>query len=320
MPPSASKSPVHSPPLIVPSLHTHKTTLIVLHGRGFTAQKFAEPILTHPVSSLLPSTTSLLGTLTHPGKVFRDYFPHTKFVFPTAPLRRAVVFQRSLTHQWFDNWSLTQPELKQHLQAPGLRETAIYLHDLLQKEIDVVGPKNVVLIGLSQGCASSLITTLLWEGEPFGAVVGMCGYLPFRKGMLDFATGGEEQEEDPLAESEDMFEREDGDPKAKESDSEKAIRWLREELQAEREKTEKTAPFSFESIPVFMGHGTEDEKVPREIGRLAADFLDTIGVNIEWKEYEGLGHWYSADMLRDVVRFFKGLDGWEDTTDESRTA
>ncbi|KAF2726812.1 hypothetical protein EJ04DRAFT_517624 [Polyplosphaeria fusca] len=235
MPPSASKSPVHSPPLIVPSIHAHKTTVIVLHGRGSTAEKFAEPILTHPVSSPLPSTASLPETITHPGKVFRDHFPHTKFVFPTAPLRRAVVFKRSLTHQWFDNWSLTQPELKQHLQAPGLRETAIYLHDLLQKEIDVVGPKNVALMGLSQGCASSLITMLLWGGEPFGAVVGMCGYLPFRKGMLDFVTGGEEQEEDSFVESEDMFEREEGDPKAKESDSEKAIGWLCEELQVEGE-------------------------------------------------------------------------------------
>ncbi|KAJ4369224.1 hypothetical protein N0V83_006309 [Neocucurbitaria cava] len=142
----------------------------------------------------------------------------------------------------------------------------------------------------------------------------MCG-----KGMSDVATGGEEQEEGASTEFEDMFEREDGDPKEEESNSEKAIGYLSEELQAERDKIVRTGPFSFESIPVFMGHGTEDEKVPIEIGRLAADFLDIIGVNIEWKEYEGLGHWYSSDMLRDVVRFLKGLDGWKDSTDESRT-
>jgi hypothetical protein len=31
-----------------------------------------------------------------------------------------------------------------------------------------------------------------------------------------------------------------------------------------------------------------------------------------WREYEGLGHWYNADMLRDVVGFLQGLKGWGD--------
>ena len=301
---STSKSPVHSPPLIFPPPQTHQTTLIILHGRGSTAQKFAEPLLTHPVSS---------STIDSP-KAFRDYFPNTKFVIPTAPLRRAVVFKRSLTHQWFDNWSLTQPELKQHLQIPGLLETSTYLHNLLQEEIDVVGAKNVVLVGLSQGCAASVITTLLWEGEAFGAIVGMCGYLPFRKAMWDSAQDSRNEANDCFAvygDDEDVFEKDEEESGGDGTEYEKAIEWLREELQVSKEGS-KDAKSPMQSIPVFMGHGMEDEKVPCETGKLAAEFLSGIGVNVAWNEYEGLGHWYSEDMLRDVVTFLKGLRGWED--------
>jgi predicted esterase len=102
---SESKPLSYSPPLIFSPSQTHQTTLIILHGRGSTAQKFAEPLLAHAVSSPpatpLPAST---GEVHH--RSFRDHFPNTKFVFPTAPLRRAVVFKRSLIHQWFDNWSL----------------------------------------------------------------------------------------------------------------------------------------------------------------------------------------------------------------------
>lgn len=106
-------------PLLYPPTQEHKTTIIVLHVRGSTAEKFAQPLLTHAVSlvDILPAEGSPLSTNT-----FHDYFPNTKFIFPTAPLRRAAISKRSLTHQWFDNWSLTEPEPKQYLQTQGLSE------------------------------------------------------------------------------------------------------------------------------------------------------------------------------------------------------
>lgn len=62
----------------------------------------------------------------------------------------------------------------------------MFLHALLRAEIaEVPGDaRNVVLGGLGQGCAASLVAMLLWEGPPLGAVVGMCGWLPF-VGRLD---------------------------------------------------------------------------------------------------------------------------------------
>lgn len=316
MPASTAKTPIYSPLLIFPACRTHKTTLVILHGRGSTAEKFAEPLLKHVVSSVTP--TSPTNSPAESSESFRSHFPDTKFVSPTAPLRRAVVFKRSLTHQWFDNWSLTQPELKQHLQIQGLRETSAYLHDLLREEIKIVGSSNVVLMGLSQGCAASIIATLLLKGEPFGALVGMCDYLPFRKRMYDYAKEVKNGENDSLAGSEEevnMFERDSGgDDSENQTKFEKALEWLREELEIGDDgiKNDETPPAQL--IPVFMGHGSEDDKVPSGIGRPAAEFLTEIGLDVSWKEYDGLGHWYSQDMLRDIIHFLKELKGWTNSS------
>jgi predicted esterase len=313
MSPSETKPLSYSPPLIFSPSQTHQTTLIILHGRGSTAQKFAEPLLAHAVSSPpatpLPAST---GEVHH--RSFRDHFPNTKFIFPTAPLRRAVVFKRSLIHQWFDNWSLTQPELKQHLQVPGLRETNSFIHELLREETKIVGAGRVVLMGLSQGCAASIVSTLLWEGEPFGALVGMCGYLPFRKGMQEFIQDAVTEDglsEDDGGNEEDVFER-DSQESTSGSRFERAVEWLREELQIDSGNS-NTRSCSMQFIPTFMGHGSEDEKVPCGIGKMAAEFLKDIEVEVDWKEFEALDHWYSEDMLQCISQFLKSLKGWKGT-------
>lgn len=148
-------------------------------------------------------------------------------------------------------------------------------------------------MGLSQGYAAGLISTLLGEGEAFGASVGMCGYLPFRRKMHDYVEDTSCEETDPLAgsgdESEDVFERDEHDTTRSGSNLEMAVAWLREELQAENWSADAQL-YSVQSIPIFMGHGTEDEKVLCDFGRLAAEFLRSVDINVEWKKYEDLGH------------------------------
>lgn len=284
----------------------HKHTIIILHGRGSTAQKFAEPLLQHSVSSLAPLAASSTKYSTATQESFREHLPYAKFVFPTAPLRRAVAFNRSLTHQWFDTWSVAQPELKSHLQIQGLRETTEYLHELLRAEIDAVGPENVVLMGLSQGCAASIVATMLWRGKPFAAVVGMCGYLPFCEDMCDHFQKAEIENIDDQA---DLFER-SSEKAGEETRIGAAINWLHEELQVRRDGILDAGSPPITSTPVFMGHGVDDDKVPVEHGKLAANFLRNMGIEVTWKECEHLGHWYSEDMLRDMVHFLQGLKGW----------
>lgn len=164
-----------------------------------------------------------------------------------------------------------------------------------------MGKGNVVLWGLSQGCATALTSLLSWDGEEFAGVVGMCGWLPYAGDIIGIAGGenneGEDGEEDPFAR--------DGseggvDGEGKGDLPSQAVEFLRESIEMEDKKG-----IVFQKVPVFLGLGTEDESVVVELGREAKKALEMIGTNVQMKEYEGLGHWYSEDMLRDIFQFMK---------------
>jgi predicted esterase len=65
------------------------------------------------------------------------------------------------------------------------------------------------------------------------------------------------------------------------------------------------------STPVFWGHGTGDEKVPLQLGRKSVECLRSIGVDVSWHAYSGLGHWFSSMMLGDVAQFLQAKTNWE---------
>ncbi|KAF1942340.1 alpha/beta-hydrolase [Clathrospora elynae] len=276
MPSTNSKPNTFPPPVIIPPPSgIHNSTFIILHGRGSTADKFAETLLKHLVSNT--------GTEEQP---FQSHFQSTKFVFPTAKLIRAKAYNRAMTHQWFDQYPLDEykPEYKGHIQISGLRDSVDYVHGLIKEAVKEVGPGNVVLMGLSQGCATVLTSALLWRGEKLGAVVGMCGWLPFAGPMGTQLVL-------------EMMGRETiclhGRNKEKGQDRGD------DNIEIKRERG------ALNGTPVFLGHGSEDEKVPTKYGQQAASLLRDIDVTMGWKEYEGLGHWYSADMLRDIATFLQ---------------
>lgn len=164
---------------------------------------------------------------------------------------------------------------------------------------------NVILMGLSQGCATGLAAMMLWEGGRLGGFVGMCGWCALQEEMSKLPDEGQD--------GEDIFERDEDKAKNEEEKSklEVIVEWLRDEL--EMEHTEGHG-IPFKNTPVFLGHGMEDEKVPFMLGQQAAELLIDIGVGVSWNVYKGLGHWYSGDMLRDILDFIKGLEGWESKT------
>ena len=277
------KSSTYPDPLIIPPLASHKQTFIILHGRGSNAPTFGPPFLSTTISA-------------NPQHTFQQAFPHAKFIFPTASLRRAKIYNRSIIHQWFDNWSLQTPDERSEIQIEGLRETSAFILGLLRREIEIVGRENVVLGGLSQGCAAMLIALLTWDGEeaPVSAAFGMCGWLPFRK-QIEEAMGTDEESQDE-EEHEDLFGK--GEGGVSETPYSQAIGFLREEL--EMPCTLRT---SFPRIPLFLFHGREDEKVPIRLGNDAARCLKSMEADVTFCEYEGLAHWYSSDMLGGLVEF-----------------
>lgn len=236
-------------------------------------------------------------------------FPHARFVFPTAARRRATIYKRSLTHQWFDNWKLDPPATeREELQIDGLCETTLFLHQVLRREIAIVpgGAKNVVLGGLSQGCAASLVALLLWEGKNLGAVVGMCGWLPFAESLMAEILNDENAHDDNEELGFDPFAADACGNELEDSTAgtpvQRAIGWLREQLGLPASKlSSETLPV--QKIPIFIGHGVPDGRVSIELGRRAAECLGKLGEGVCWKEYENLGHWYSSEMLKDMSRF-----------------
>lgn len=97
----------------------------------------------------------------------------------------------------------------------------------------------------------------------------------------------------------DLFEREHSAESQNQVAFDKAVEWLREELDIPpRSKSDM-----LKNTPVFLGHCVEDDRVDIRLGQKAASCLKQIGVNVCWKEYRGLAHWYSGDMFKDLVDF-----------------
>lgn len=308
-------------PMVIPPSAAHKQTLILLHGSGSSAAKFGPPLLATPI--LGATTATVAGPGSHPLDAapftLSTAFPHARFVFPTAPRGRATIYKRSIINQWFDRCHLHEPDKRDWLQIDGLQQTTTFLHDLLRREIELVGgARNVILGGISQGCAASLIAMLLWEGEPLGAVLGMCGWLPFCRCLEDVIASAEEGNNWGMSTCYgidfDPFERSSSGPDlGQPSDAVAepcalAIDWLREQLEMPPSSTLRPP---VQATPLFLGHGDLDEKVPIVLGRDASDCLRTLGVDVTWREYEGLEHWYSPAMLRELLDFVRSEANWK---------
>lgn len=217
---------------------------------------------------------------------------------------RAVTFTESVINQWFDtHWPLTEDnehssrnsldeetrKWRSELPIPGLRDAVRYIHELIKAEIEILDGDagSVVVGGWSQGCAASLISVLLWEGDPLGGWFGLSGWLPFAEEVMNAA-----QQEGEVAEK---------------SSLEKGIATLRDKLDIPASsRTDDAAEQSSLDIPLFVAHGTEDKTVPIALGRQMVDSLRVLGWsnhNIQWKEYRSLGHTYSENMLSDMLEF-----------------
>jgi len=111
----------------------------------------------------------------------------------------------------------------------------------------------------------SLTSLLAWDGKPFAATVGMCGYLPFATQIEETATGKDsDAEDDGISFSDD----EEGGIQVEGERSDEvplpmqAVQFLRDQVDLEVK-----AGVMFREIPVFLGHGKNDAIVPVEMGR-----------------------------------------------------
>ncbi|KAF4988952.1 hypothetical protein FDECE_14866 [Fusarium decemcellulare] len=283
---SSHPQPAQFPPSVIlpPLSPPHNLTIIILHGRGFNAQKFHGPLLSSPS----PTTST----------PFQKCLSNARFVFPTAPLGRATKYRRSRIHQWYEGTGDWEPEAR-----GDMRPSVEYIHGIIREEVEKLGgdSRKVVLMGFSQGGAITLISSLLWEGPELGAVVIMSGFMPLTESLMDILQDKGE-DDDNMSEKtsgDDLFERDlEQDER---TPLQKAICELRQE--AELDPMPLATSFPFLKTPVFMGHGERDYDVELCHGQQAAELLVRMGALAQFNTYPDLAHWYSPEMLRDIVKF-----------------
>ncbi|KAI0483499.1 acyl-protein thioesterase [Xylaria cf. heliscus] len=291
-----SSEPLNRVYIVEPTAgHTH--TIILLHGLSSNGEKFGKEFLE-------------TGRTTN-GMTLPELFPGTRFVFPTAKRRRSSAFGRKRLTQWFDIARLPDPSYRKETQLQGLAESALEIRGLLQQEMTRVSPANIILGGISQGCAMSLSVLLSLE-SPLAGYIGLCGYLPFQQDIEDAVRGwGEAQnsandDDNPFAVSDDEG-AQPADPTVR------AVTFERELLGLDPLPNATTRQTTL-STPIFLGHGDVDEKKPHVLGEAAAHTMRAAGYDVDWRLYVGLGHWYKIpEEIDDIVNFIREKVGWEMT-------
>ncbi|WEW61396.1 hypothetical protein PRK78_006886 [Emydomyces testavorans] len=309
--------------LVVPPLqsNSHTHTLILLHGLGSNAERFGPELLE---SSNLPAQ-----------------LPTVKFVFPTAIKQRSTFLKRIPVNQWFNFSSLDDPNERTELQIDGLCQTAAFLRKTVEHEAALLGTggyQRVVLGGLSQGCAASVFA-LLGGGfgasgnEKLGGFIGMSGWLPFERQLRLLLDSRESTDDDN-----DPFSTEEADPFAQSSDRDDTtgderenipeldvLNYIRDVLDlpmltsqdvhsdhledklSSMALSSKIPVADYLQVPTFIGHGSLDLKVPVQLGEKLADFLSSaLHMDVTWKAYKELGHWYSVpEEIDDIIHFLQ---------------
>ncbi|OTB13135.1 hypothetical protein K445DRAFT_65200 [Daldinia sp. EC12] len=282
---------------VVEPTTTHCHTIILLHGLSSNGKKFG--------SELLETGVNLSG------RKLPQLLPNARFIFPTAKPRRSSAFKRIVLTQWFDVARIPDPEYRKETQIQGLMESAVELEQLIRQEASIVSPQNVVIGGLSQGCAMSLSALLVLD-FPLGGFIGMSGWLPFRKEIEeaiqddDDDDDAEIDDDNPFAtlKSVNEFELQARDPPLKALIFERDLLSLPPLANATKANTAQ-------DTPIFLGHGDSDEKKPYQQGEAAARTMQAAGYEVIWKLYHELGHWYKIpDEIDDIITFVKSKVGW----------
>ncbi|KAI1458102.1 phospholipase/carboxylesterase [Annulohypoxylon moriforme] len=168
--------------------HTH--TVILLHGKGSNGQEFSTEFFECKTSVPVGQPRTL-----------RDLFPTIRWVFPSAPLIHSEI-NNCNESQWFDIWSVAQPNDKPEIQINGLKESIESIIDLVLQEEEDVPRRNIFLGGISQGFATAFSTFLFGEKD-YAGLIGLCGWAPSAAlallgGELDGVPDSEERDETPV--------------------------------------------------------------------------------------------------------------------------
>ena len=259
--------------VVEPSVdHTH--TIILLHGRGSSGEVFANSLL----ESGIASTATRSGRMT-----LVERFPTCKWIFPNAKPRYSTVFKTKLT-EWFDIVSLSHPDEREDLQRPGLNEALEHLQALIRLEMEELPASNLLIGGISQGCATAALA-MVASNLNIAGFIGMSGWIPFAE-QIQKAAGTADGETNPALRATTSARRsiglEDG-------------QWPHIGRSSDWSQT-----------PIFLGHEEHDPVVDCRLGQKARDVFKACGSSPEWHVYDSGDHWIQEpDELLNLTLFLE---------------
>ena len=303
-------------PHVVPSTEFHTHTVIALHGRGSQGPEFAEELFEGKTSS---------------GLSLQEHFPTWKWVFPSAQERYSTVFQERMD-EWFDIYSLTDPSKREDLQK-GLRDSVTFLQGLIHEEAELVTLDRVILMGLSQGCATGLHTLLAGQCK-LGAYIGLNGWMPFSAQIIEAMQSQSTSEEKtylgsfykstfsmraaiPVIEKQPLISLriQSPAPAAAQSTINASISTTSSSMAQADLELKQVASLPVTHTPIFLGHTSDDEVIDVQLGRNSRAVLEEMGFKVSWKDHQEGGHlgFLETEGIDDIKTFLTNVLGLGDS-------
>lgn len=255
----------------IPQSHT----IILLHGRGSIGEQFAKDLFECEVSK--PGDAKSRMTL-------KERFPSCRWIFPTAKPRYSTVFQEEMT-EWFDVYSLVDPEQQADLQKPGLVDALQLLTALVHEEMENIDVSRLIIGGISQGFAMAATFMMALDLKCAG-FIGLSGWIPFASQIGKAVTDGNTRKDTIEA-------------------SQRATAAARE-LLGQRDEDTLVPAWSGHWIktPIFIGHEKHDNIVAVELGETAHKLFQSCGANSAWRTYDSGDHWIQEpEEINDMAQF-----------------
>lgn len=160
--------------IVEPHLEEHRYerthTIILLHGRGQTAEDFANDFFDTMYE--------------HLDKCVTELFPSFKWVFPSARQLPAVALQdeceQKFILQWFDMQSTKDPRKGEKYQQSEFDASVSYIQSIVKTEAAILGDMErgyprIVLGGFDQGCAVAMQALLNRNTKELAGFIGLNG-------------------------------------------------------------------------------------------------------------------------------------------------
>lgn len=258
--PSYHDFTVAAKPHIIQPKAAHTYTIILLHGRGSEAAEFASELFESEASDPKDQKRTL-----------PDTFPSVRWVFPEAGHLKSARFGENMS-QWFDIWSLDDPQENWKMQLDGLQHSIKHIIEVISVESQKVPIERIFLGGISQGFATALaafMTTSRLESD-----IGI-KELPKLAGLIGFSSWMP-----PV----DVLDE------------------LSQPCSPHQHRTTLKPVFT----PIFLAHSKDDDVVDIKLARHMRNRLDGFATNVQLHQYEDGGHWVKEpEAIDDLVAFLK---------------